>query len=554
MRRLISMLFLLVTVFAGIPATSAEESGGAASTAGPTEAGAPVYSRAAVILDGNELFHVFGIQNYPAEERARAIGDRIRAIAADASIRVDTLRSVEQADRTDILAGERPIMSILNTEAEIEGVPHQVLAEIARTSIVQAIETFRQDRSPRVLLVNTAYALGATLVFALTVFGLRRGFRRLEAFVETHFRHRIEGLQAQSHQIIQAERVWKSIQGLLRGAHIAAVFFSAYLYFNLVLGLYPWTRHFSGKLLEIIIDPLRIIGVGLLSSIPDLVFIAILVIVVRYLLRLIRLYFTGIQHETIKLTNFEPEWAQPTYKIVRLFVIIITVVVAYPHIPGSGSEAFKGVSLLMGLVISLGSTSFIANLIAGYTVIYRRAFRVGDRIKVDEQAGDVTEIRLMVTHLRTIKNEEITIPNSLIMNSQVVNYSKLARTHGLILHTNVGIGYETPWRQVEAMLLQAATRTPGLHREPSPFVLQKVLGDFAVTYELNVYCDDAHAMAQRYAALHQNILDVFNEYGVQIMTPAYENDPAQRKLVPAGQWFPAPAAPEPAPGSAHRTP
>jgi small-conductance mechanosensitive channel len=286
-------------------------------------------------------------------------------------------------------------------------------------------------------------------------------------------------------------------------------------------------------------------GAGFLDTLPNLAFIVLLTIVARYVLKLIRLFFAGVDQGTITVTGFVPEWAWPTYKIARLCVITFTIVVAYPYIPGSESEAFKGASIFLGVLFSLGSSSFIANMIAGYTMIYRRAYKIGDRIQVENISGDVVEMRLMVTHLRTIKNEEIVVPNSLILNSHVINYSTLARSRGLILHTTVGIGYETSWRQVEAMLRLAAERTPGLLMEPPPFVLQKSLGDFAVTYELNVYCDNPQGMARFYTALHQNILDVFNEYGVQIMTPAYEGDPDAPKVVPREQWFTKPAADSP---------
>ena len=230
---------------------------------------------------------------------------------------------------------------------------------------------------------------------------------------------------------------------------------------------------------------------------------------------------------------------------MRIFVIAFALVVAYPYIPGSQSDAFKGISLFLGVVVSLGSSSVIGNIIAGYTMVYRRAFREGDRVKIDNHVGDVTERRLLVTHLRTTKNEDVVIPNSLILNNSIVNYSTLARENKLILHTTVGIGYETPWRQVEAMLLQAAANTEGLLKEPQPFVLQKVLGSFDVSYELNVYCGDAQAMNRLYTLLNRNILDQFNEYGVQIMTPAYESDPNDLKVVPRDQWYAAPAvAPE----------
>jgi small-conductance mechanosensitive channel len=220
-------------------------------------------------------------------------------------------------------------------------------------------------------------------------------------------------------------------------------------------------------------------------------------------------------------------------------------VIAYPYIPGSESDAFKGVSIFLGVLLSIGSSSFVSNIIAGYAITYRRLFKVGHRVRVGDTVGDVVAMRLQVTHLRSLKNEEVIIPNSEILNSSVTNYSSFADADGVILHTTVGIGYETPWRQVEAMLLMAAERTDGLLHEPKPFVLQTGLGDFCISYEINAYCDDARRMPALYAAMHRSILDVFNEYGVQIMTPAYERDPEQPKLVPPEQWYAAPAEPQP---------
>jgi small-conductance mechanosensitive channel len=289
------------------------------------------------------------------------------------------------------------------------------------------------------------------------------------------------------------------------------------------------------------VDPLRVMGTALIREIPDLVFLIILIVVTRYVLKLAKLFFDGIEQGGIKVSSLESELAQPTYRIFRLLIVVFALVVAYPYIPGSESDAFKGISLFLGLVFSLGSTSVIGNLVAGYSMIYRRAFRIGDRIQVGEVTGDVLERKLLVTRLRSVKNEEIVIPNSEILNSNIINFSTLARDQGLILHTTVGIGYGTPWRQVEAMLRMAAERTPGLLATPEPFVLQKALGDFSVTYEINVYCNQPQAMGPIYTALHRNILDVFNEYGVQIMTPAYEGDTEQPKIVPMARWFEAPA-------------
>jgi small-conductance mechanosensitive channel len=282
-------------------------------------------------------------------------------------------------------------------------------------------------------------------------------------------------------------------------------------------------------------------GTAVIEYLPKLFFLIILVIVTRYVLKMLQMVFRAVEHERVKFSGFEAEWTWPTYRIVRLVVFAFAVVIAYPYIPGSDSAAFKGVSLFLGVLFSLGSTSVIGNIIAGYTMTYRRAFRVGGRVQICQTMGEVTDIRLLVTRLRTLKNEEVVIPNSIILSSEVINYSTVAREQGLLLHTTVGISYDVPWRQVEAMLLMAAQRTPGLRTDTPAFVLQKAVGDFTVNYELNVYCDQEEQMMQLYTQLHRNIQDVFNEYGVQIMTPAYKSDTAEPKIVPKAKWYAAPA-------------
>jgi small-conductance mechanosensitive channel len=275
----------------------------------------------------------------------------------------------------------------------------------------------------------------------------------------------------------------------------------------------------------------------LLNFIPNLAFLIVIFFVAKYILKLVKIFFDGVGKGVITISNFDPDWALPTFKIVRVLLIAFTVIVAYPYIPGSESDAFKGVSLFIGVLFSLGSTSIVGNLIAGYSMTYRRTFKVGDLVKIDDHFGQVMESKLFATRLRTPKNEEVIVPNSIVLNTHVINYSTLASNRGLILHTTVGIGYETPWRQVEGMLKLAAERTEGILKDPPPFVLQKQLGDFAVNYELNVYCNDPVNIMNHYTALHQNVLDVFNENNVQIMTPAYEGDPPEPKVVPKDQWF-----------------
>lgn len=373
---------------------------------------------------------------------------------------------------------------------------------------------------------------------------LRRGENALLGLYE----RRVSGLGAESRRILRVEVVWKTLRGILRLVRVAMVLMLLILVVEYVLTRFPWTRAAGRRMLAAIADPLRNMGENFVAAIPNMVLLAIIFFVTRYVLGLARLYFDALERGTIARGSFEPEWAQPTFGLVRIVIIAFGLIIAYPLIPGSDSLAFKGLSILAGALVALGSSAAMANIIAGYLILYRRAFRIGDRVQIGEVIGIVTDLRLQVTHLRNHRNEEINIPNATILTSEVVNFSIAARQGKLVLHTEVGIGYEVPWRQVEAMLIDAARATPGVMAEPPPFVLQTQLGDFAVVYALHACTDQTILIPHVYADLHRNILDQFNANGVQIMTPAYEGDPEQPKIVAKEQWF-APTVPPDADGA-----
>ncbi len=516
-----------------------------ASAAGPTaeEAGA-IPPRAPVIVDGITLFSVRGVSAYPAEQRAADISRRIAGFADDPTVSLDSLTVVPAADWDEVHAGEKRVLSVFDSDARLEAVARPVMARACAASIRTAIERYRRDREPARLFDAALKSVGATLALAVLLVGLMWLHRRLRARVEARYRSRVKGVQVSTFQFVRAERVWQAMTGVVAAVWTVIALVALYVYLQYVLTSFPWTRGLGLGLAGMVAVPLRFLADGAIATFPKLVFLAIFVFVIRYLLKIIRLFFDAVGAGTVTLGTFAPDWAAPTYKLVRLLVVALAVVVAYPYVPGAQTDAFKGVSLFIGVVFSLGSSSFIGNVIAGYSMTYRQTFRAGDIVKVGQHVGAVEIAGLMVTRLRTPKNEEVIVPNSQILGADVVNYSTLAKQRGLILHTTVGIGYETPWRQVEAMLLEAAERTAGLLKEPKPFVLQTALGDFAVTYEINVYCDTPALMPRFYTALHRNVLDVFNEYGVQIMTPAYEGDPAEPKLVPREAWYQAPAKKE----------
>ena len=451
---------------------------------------APV-DRGIVEVDGVALFPVRGVAALPGQRRAKLIADRIVSLARDPGFRIEDLTVVESDGALAVMAGDTRVMMLVDADAALEGVSKQELGIVVQGRIREAITAYRSARTREAILAGVGEALVATLVLIVAIAFVIVLRRRLDARITERIHSRIQRLKVAPLKLVRVEDVGSAVRTALRTLRNFVIVIFVFFYLQHVLGLFPSTRWIHLRLADWIVGPLQTMGDAVLAAIPNLIFLAILIVVLRWVIKLVRLFYEALGRGTLTFGNFDPDWAAPTYKIVRLALVAFGLVVAYPYIPGSQSAAFKGISLFAGVMLSLGSSSIIANLIAGYTMIYRRAYRVGDRVRIGDVLGDVTAVRLQVTNIRTPKNEDVVVPNSVVLGSEVTNYSAYAREHGLILHTTVGIGYETPWRQVEAMLLMAAERTEGILREPQPFVLQKQLGDFCVTYEINAHCSDA---------------------------------------------------------------
>jgi small-conductance mechanosensitive channel len=491
---------------------------------------------APVMVDGNVLFYVPGSTSYPATERAGVISRRILKAASDHSVPADSVRIITEEDQLKIYAGKEFIMLVSSMDAEAEKMDRLLLARWIQQKTKTAIVSYRHERTGPILLRKSLYALGAALLLAVTMFLLLWLVRRLNKGLEARIRSRIDSMDDKSFHLIRSAHLWKVIGIVFRTLKIGVIVLVIAVFLQYILSLFQVTKGIAAYTLSLFLNPIISFGKAIVSFLPSLAFLIIIYLVTRYLLKLMRLLFTGIHEGGIKIRNFDEEWSLPTFRIMRIIIIVFALVIAYPYIPGSETSAFKGLSVFFGVLLSLGSSSFISNIIAGYSMTYRGAFKNGDMIKVDDHIGFVEEQRLLVTRLRSKKNEEISIPNSVLLNSNIINYSKRATDLGLILHTTVGIGYETPWRLVDAMLKEAADRTEGLLKQPAPFVLKLSLDDFAVTYQINAYCSDASKMLSYYSLLHENILDLFNENNVQIMTPAYEGDPEIPKVVPKEEW------------------
>lgn len=510
-------MFLIILVLLGPPVCSAQHDLPAASQQEAASRGYPV------VLGKHTLFTITeDVKGYSPEERANAMSARIKQIADNTGISLSSINSFDfDLPISTISAGSDLLAAFSDLDAKAVGLTREELAAKYAEKIRIAMEAYRKERSLRNIVFGIIYSVTATAALVLITVLLKKLNRKIDGLIQTRVQPRIRPVQIQSFELLRGEQLMVGLSGALKFFRFSIFLLVFYVYVQLVLSFFPWTRPVANEILDYLMTPLGTIGRAVITCVPDLLFIAILVFIAKHLLRIMKFFFAEVEKERVRISGFYPEWAKPTYKILSLLLVAFFAAIAFPFIPGSSSSAFKGVSIFLGVLFSLGSQSAVSNIIAGFVLTYRRAFRVGDRVKVADFTGDVVEIRLQVTSLLTDKNEEVVIPNAVILNSSVINYSTRAKDGGLILHTSVTIGYDTPWRKVHELLLCAAERTSGLLREPAPFVNQQSLDDFYVTYQVNAYTDNPRRMVQIYSELHQNIQETFNEAGVEIMSPHY---------------------------------
>ncbi|MEW6246377.1 MAG: mechanosensitive ion channel family protein [Nitrospirota bacterium] len=489
-----------------------------APAAPPAEkpAGAPVR------FGEEDLFSIYAsFGPFTPQDRARVIAQRLTRLANDPGTDVQRITTVDREQSTDIVLGETILVAVTDADAQPLGKTPQVLAKEYAFKIRNALSKQREETSVKSLLIDSLFALLDTLVLVALLIGFRKGFPKVYATIDAWRGTYIRSIKVQRVELFSARQIAELLIGLAKAVRVIATLLLLYFYISTVLGVFPWTKGVSAQLFGAVFSTLRAIGQAFVTYVPDVISIIVIVVVTRYIIKLIYLIFSGIERGAITFAGFHRDWAWPTYKIVRFLVIVFGAIAVFPYIPGSRSEAFRAISIFLGVLFSLGSTGAISNIISGLVLTYMRPFQIGDRVKIADTIGDVTARELLVTRVRTIKNVDITIPNAMVLGSHIINFSSSAKDRGLILHTSVTIGYDAPWRTVHKLLIDAAKATTHILQKPEPFVLQTSLNDFYVTYEINAYTDQPNKMAEIYAELHQNIQDKFNEAGVEIMSPHY---------------------------------
>ena len=476
-----------------------------------------------VIVHKDTLFTIYTkIGSLRAEERAEVIYERLEELYKRFLLNTDSLTLVENGQNAELYFKDKIILSVTELDELWYEKTKGELASEYKTVILRDIAIYKKDKSLLKKLKEIGLALLVIIVQILLIKGINFIFRaKINVFLWDKRGVWFKGVTFRKQEIINQNRETSAIIFIVKLFRYAIIAILLYISIPILFSIFPPTQRLAEVLFGYILSPLKTIGKSVLSYTPEFITILVILTITRYLLKFIKFIFQEIETEKITIPGFFPDWAKPSYSIIKVLILAFMFIVIFPYLPGSDSAVFKGVSVFIGVVFSLGSTSIIGNMVAGLVITYMRPFKIGDRIKIGEVTGNVVEKTAFVTRVRTPKKEFITIPNSNILSSNVINYSNSKIQGGLVVHTTVTIGYDVPWRQVHQILVNAAKKTSNLNLDIAPFVLQTSLDDFYVSYQLNAHTNEPDKQPGIYSELHQNIQDGFNEAGIEILSPHY---------------------------------
>lgn len=479
-----------------------------------------------VTLLNDTLFRVFlRVGSFKAKDRAESISKKIENLYRDPFFKKDSLKIQHNEDSYDIIYdNEVVVMTVSDLDALWFEKSAVVVAKEYINKIRTAILLKKKENSlinwTKKLSLALAVIIGLTLLIRL----LNKLFKRGEHYFELKNQQLFDYLSSKKIGVFSPEQIKSLILKAYNIVRVLVIILVVYLSLPLLFSIFPQTKNLTGQLIQWILTPLYSSIDAMIRFLPDLVTIVVIYFIFRYAIKGLRYFVIEISRGNIHVSGFHKDWANPTFNILKVVLYAFMLVIVWPYLPGSESEAFKGVSVFLGILISLGSSSAITNMVAGLVITYMRPFKIGDRVKIGDHVGDVVEKTMLVTRIKTIKNEDITVPNSAVLSGSTINYSANCAKQdspGLIVHTTITIGYDVPWKTLYEVLIKAALKTDFIEAEPSPFVLQMGLEDFYVAYQINAYTKHGNKQALIYSSLHQNIQDACNEAGIEIMSPHY---------------------------------
>ncbi|MCU4165975.1 mechanosensitive ion channel family protein [Carboxylicivirga caseinilyticus] len=456
-----------------------------------------------------------------ARERVENINRKIEQLYDNDFFNPDSILINSSETSFDLIYGETILMSISEMDAIWYGSDMHTLANQLRDSIRSSIIEAKKENKIAKIMVRIGLVILVISITWFIIWLIGKGYGQLMNLIMLQKEKWLKNLTYKDYTFLTIEQQIKTIEILIKLIRWFTYILLLYITLPIVFSIFPFSRHWADALFQLIWSPFKGIIMGVWNYLPNLFSILVIYLVMRYVIKFVGYIFHEIELEKLKISGFHADWAMPTYGIIRFLLYAFMFVMIFPSLPGSDSPIFKGVSVFIGILFSLGSSSAISNMIAGLVITYMRPFKIGDRIKIGEVSGDVVEKSMLVTRIKTIKNEMITIPNSSVLTGNTTNFTSIAKENGLIVHTTVTIGYDIPWRNMHEALIEAALKTEMILSEPRPFVLQTSLDDFYVSYQINAFTNEASKQAVIYSTLHQNIQDVCNEKGIEILSPHY---------------------------------
>lgn len=501
---------------------------------------------APIVIANRTVIVVRGpIAGYSAAERAGASEKRITdALATNPSAAVIRVQEIEEGSEV-LLGGKRAFLVTRIDIDPIAGETTELVAGEAAKRLGQAIAEYRAQHTPRYLLIQAGWALLALAIYSGLLWLLIVVDRRAGRLLAGAAAARADRLHVKGVRLFDPEQVSHFTRRLFTVLAYVVGFVATYGWLTFTLLQFPYTRpsgeQLEGQLLGLVGD----IALSIANAIPGLLLVIVILLIARLIIRLASLFFDRVARGKITVGGLDADTVVPTRRIFQFVVWAFAAALAYPYLPGSDTDAFKGVSVLFGLAVSIGASSLVGQAVSGLILTYTRAFRPGEYVRIGDTEGTVIGMGAFTTRVRTGLGEEVLVPNNLGLQNSTKNFSRAAPGTGFVVSSRVTIGYSTPWRQVHAMLEEAARRTPGIDREPAPYVRQTALADFYVEYRLIAHSpiDGPSERVDMLSGLNGNIQDVFNEHGVQIMSPHYMTDPAESQVVTKERWYTPPAPP-----------
>jgi len=547
----------MLVLLASVGSVQGQGTSGVADTLGPVApAGIQVQgvSTEADTVQGGPVPIVLGVDTIgflygPAglrdpEVRAEDLAERLRALRFE-RVPPDSVRI--NADRSPpvVLVSGEPVLVVTPAEIAAQGVaPDSALAIYARI-VRNALALPLLRGTPRELAVGVLLMLLSTILFIWIWRTLARIQPRATEFFKARVTARVSAIRFQRFEIVSEAGVARTVESSVWLMRVAISIALIALYLPLIFSFFPSTRRIAAWLWSMIWGPIQGAALGAVAYLPDLFTILVIIFLTWRGLILLRAFFLAVERERIRLNGFYPDWARPTYQLLRVLIIAFSVILIWPQLPNSDSTAFRGVAAFLGLLVTFGSAGAVANAVGGVVMVYMRPFQPGDRVQIADTVGDVEERGMLVTRIRTPKNVVVTIPNSQVLGSHMINYSRVAKDTGIILHTSVTIGYDVPWPRVHEALLAAARKVDGVLETPGPFILQTALGDFTVNYELNAHTKEPERMGMLYSDLHREIQNEFAKAGIEITSPHfYSIRDGNRTTIPAPETHETPVTEE----------